>query len=131
MYPTMPHHDRIIIVASGPTASGFRPPNDLPVIAVIGVIEWIKRADYWFTLDPSQDNMRRMRFPRPGVIYYCACPNAFDLPRHVVRLMRMTGNGKLHSLERLSTQPGAIHTGNSAYGPLVWRSIWEQRKFSS
>lgn len=54
----------ILIVASGSSAKGFVPPDDITVIAVNGVIDWISRCDYWFTLDHSPVNMERMHNPR-------------------------------------------------------------------
>ena len=51
----------MIIVADGPSAKGFVPPDGIDIIAVNGAIEWLQRADYWFTLDPSPVNYDRMR----------------------------------------------------------------------
>lgn len=120
----------MIIVASGPSARGFTPPDGIPIIAVNGVIEWISRADYWFTLDPSPDNRRRMANPREGVEYHAAVENE-DIPDHVNRWRRVRGDwsgyptikdGPGYWLKRLSCHPGLcetpgqIATGNSAYG---------------
>lgn len=111
-------HEAALIVASGPSARGFRPPGGVPVIAVNGVIEWIDRADYWFSLDPSPENRFRMQHPREGTRYYCACPDNVPLPNHVRRLQRLTGPGPWSARYRLSDRPDAIHTGNSAWGAL-------------
>lgn len=121
----------MIIVASGPSARGFVPPDDIPIIAVNGVIEWISRADYWFTLDPSPDNIMRMARPRDGVEYHAAVENETNIPDHVTRWRRVRGDwsgyptikdGPGYWLRRLSCRPGLstnpcqISTGNSAYG---------------
>ena len=63
--------DRVIIVASGPSAAGFVPPRGVPIIAVNGAIDWLSRASYFFTLDPSRDNIRRLRIRRRNV-HYCS-----------------------------------------------------------
>lgn len=50
------------VIASGPSARGPWPekPN-CTVIAVNGAVEGLPWApDYWFTIDPSPDNMRRL-----------------------------------------------------------------------
>lgn len=111
-------HEAALVVASGPSARGFRPPGGVPVIAVNGVIEWIERADYWFSLDPSPENLFRMQHPRAGTRYYCACPENVPLPDHVRRLHRLTGPGPWSARYRLSHRPDAVHTGNSAWGAL-------------
>ena len=101
--------DRAIIVASGPSAAGFRPPVGAFVIAVNGAIDWLDRADAWFTLDPSTLNMRRMRYQRRGVSYYAAVPAWKRLPDRVHRFARISAPG-------LSDDPTVIHSGNSAFG---------------
>lgn len=123
---------RAIIVASGPSAEGFDPPDDAAVIAVNGVIDWIRRADYWFTLDPSRENLRRMRLPVPGVEYCAAIgPDSPRVPNHV-RVFERVSSGKRtdwrgayspewwfdrwQSVAGISKVPGKIHTGNSAWG---------------
>ncbi|MHA7916017.1 hypothetical protein [Alloalcanivorax xenomutans] len=122
----------VIIVASGPSARGFRPPDGLTVIAVNGAIDWISRADYWFTLDPSPDNVHRMTERRPGVHYCAAVPPETELPSGVVRFERVASDGPVPRDPRtpedwlcrwgavpgLSINPNTIHTGNSAYGAL-------------
>ncbi|POW54661.1 norphogenetic protein [Candidatus Pantoea alvi] len=66
--------DRCIIVASGPSAYGFKAPKGVPIIAVNGAIDWIDRASFFFTLDQSAINKRRMAAGRRrrGVQYCCA-----------------------------------------------------------
>jgi hypothetical protein len=99
------------------------------VIAVNGAIEWLPRADYWFTLDPSPINMERMNNPRAGVTY-CAALNE-PAPLWVRRFERVAGRGQEPStgtpewwlwrwsaVKTISTTPGKIHTGNSAWGAL-------------
>ncbi len=58
--------DRVIIVGSGPSAANFVAPRGVPIIAVNGAIDWLNRASYFFTLDPSPDNMRRVGRDSPS-----------------------------------------------------------------
>jgi hypothetical protein len=104
----------MIIVASGPSAVGFEPPPDIPVICVNGVIQWISRADYWFALDGTPRNLRRCHVPRPGVKYVVALPKHYRTPEHVIRYERVA----LGNSPGLSTDPKVIHSGNSAFGAL-------------
>lgn len=69
--------DRVIIVGSGPSAANFVAPRGVPIIAVNGAIDWLNRASYFFTLDPSADNMRRVGRGRRrrGVCYCMALPD--------------------------------------------------------
>lgn len=121
---------RVVIAASGPSARGFVPPDDVTVIAVNGAIDWLPRADYWFTLDPSPVNLDRMHRQRPGV-NYCA---AFDGagPPGVQMFVRVAARGaeppevrspewwlwRWSAVRTLCSEPGYIHTGNSAWGAL-------------
>lgn len=123
---------RVIIVADGPSARGFIPPVKIPVIAVNGAIEWLPRADFWFTLDPSADNIRRMSNQKPGTRYYAAVAASTALPEGVKRLNRYSyvpdkTKEPTHGTPswwfwRYGCVPGLsyswpfIHTGNSAYG---------------
>lgn len=123
---------RAIIVGSGPSALGFRPPDDVAIFAVNGAIEWLPRADYFFTLDPSADNLRRLDNPVAGVRYFAAVPGQVLLPGHVTRLIRVSARGpeppahgspqwwlwRWSAVPGLSDKPGHIHSGNSAYGAL-------------
>lgn len=122
---------RCVVVASGPSARGFRPPAGATVIAVNGAIDWIERADYWFTLDPSAMNMRRMAKPRADVLYFAAVPEGFELPWHVNQLLRVAGRGsepaygtpqwwmwRWSAMPGISPHIGRIHSGNSAWGAL-------------
>lgn len=122
---------RCVIVASGPSAKGFVPPSGVTVIAVNGAIEWLSRADYWFTLDPSAANLQRMRQRRAGVNYCAAVAGDVMLPAGVTRYQRVAkqGNEPLRNTPAwwlwrwsavcgLSNRTNAISTGNSAYGAL-------------
>lgn len=104
----------MIIVASGPSAAGFLPPSDIKTICVNGVIQWIGRADYWFTLDCTPQNLRHCRNPRRFVSYVAALPERYNLPDHVVRMQRIPAG----DTPGLSEIPGVIHSGNSAFGAL-------------
>jgi len=122
---------RVVIVASGPSARGFIPPAGVTVIAVNGAIDWLRRADYFFTLDPSQINMQRMRRQRVGVKYCYAFDNV--LPVGNAEFYERIGSCEFVSPQPytpqwwcnrwrgklgLSNRVGQINTGNSAYGAL-------------
>lgn len=117
---------KCIIVGSGPSAKGFKPPKDIPIIAVNGVIEWIKRVDYWFTLDPSEANRNRMNNQRPDTEYHAAVPDNVKLPEGVTRWCRVESKKKRSDywmrkykcVLTLNKEPGKINTGNSAWGAL-------------
>lgn len=123
----------VLIVASGPSAADFQYsalPKSVKIIAVNGAIDWLPRADYWFTLDPSPENTRRMLNRREGTQYFAVSDGI--LPDEVSRLGRVSEQGDqpehLYSPEwwfwRWSCKAGLsecaseIHTGNSAYGAL-------------
>ncbi|MFZ5272125.1 hypothetical protein [Enterobacter asburiae] len=121
---------KVVIVASGPSARGFVPPDDVTVIAVNGAIDWLSRADYFFTLDPSPENRRRLTCRRGGVTY-CAAGPVGQLPG-VKRFERVARRGqepqeygspewwlwRWSAVAGLSENGRQIHTGNSAYGAL-------------
>lgn len=123
---------RAIIVGSGPSAAGFVPPEGETVIAVNGAIDWLPRADSWFTLDPSDVNRSRMTHRRPGVLYYAALPADMPAPDGVTVLERVSGRGaepqphgtpewwlwRWSAVLGLCEEPGKIHTGNSAFGAI-------------
>ncbi|NNU62435.1 hypothetical protein [Ochrobactrum soli] len=124
---------RAIIVASGPSARGFVPPDDIPVIAVNGAIEWLPRADHFFTLDWSSVNLRRLRERRISVQYHAAFPqDQWTRDRDIRFYHRGEASGPMPTPERspqwwlwrlsaklgLSEDPDIINTGNSAYGAL-------------
>lgn len=106
--------DRILIVASGPSAANLVIPDSLPVIAVNGAIDGLARADYWFTLDPSPANRKRMDNPKPGTSYLVASsPQMVSQAKgaHLTFLHRTPGRG-------ISTKPDSVMSGNSAFGAL-------------
>ncbi len=120
-----------MIAGSGPSLAAMV-RQSIPfcqVIAVNGAVHQVQ-ADHWFTLDPSTANRDRMRRPIPGVRYWAAVPPDYGTPSaqtaemrtpadaHVTYLQRLVGDGTLGSRPGLSSDPGAIHTGNSAYGAL-------------
>ena len=122
--------DRVIIVASGPSAERFVPPRGVPVIAVNGAIDWISRASYFFTLDPSPINMRRLRIRRTNV-RYCAAGLPVDIAG-VHQFERLSYRGeeppekgspawwlwRWSARPTLSENEAVIHNGNSAWGAL-------------
>src|SRR5690625_3668124 len=114
----------IVIVASGPSVRAVRRDDILAagavVIAVNGAIDWLGRADYWFTLDPSQINLVRANNRVNGCKYVMALPDNRQAPAGVVRMTRRQGDayGKARALQGLSEDKNAIHTGNSAFGAL-------------
>lgn len=121
-----------IIVADGPSARHFIPPADVFVIAINGVIDWIQRADAWFTLDHSQANLQRMRNRRDGVKYYAALPLQAQVSAEIIRYQRIAQRGKepaekyspqwwlwrWSGVPGLNANPNHINTGNSAWGGL-------------
>lgn len=124
---------RAIIVGDGPSARGFVPPAGVTVIAVKRTITWLKRADYWFSLDPNHASMNLMRRRVPGVRYVCACDDPDILPDGVEFYRRVAappGNEPRRSgspewwlwrwsaMLGLCERPGHIHSGNSAWGAL-------------
>ena len=125
---------RFAVVASGPSAQGFVPPDGVTVIAVNGAIHWLARADHWFTLDLSRRNQAILARPRPGVQYWVAADRSAEIPRHAKRLERLSSPvprrapsrnrspawwfRRLGCVPGLSSDRGKIHTGNSAYGAL-------------
>ncbi|UWF60332.1 hypothetical protein [Brucella sp. 2716] len=124
---------KAIIVASGPSARGFVPPANIPVIAVNGAIEWLSRADHFFTLDGSSVNLHRLHNRRAGVQYHTALPKQewFDDPE-IFFYLRGEAKGpapikdnspewwlwRLSAKLGLSDNPRIINSGNSAYGAL-------------
>src|SRR5690606_32319342 len=119
-----PQADKVIVAASGPSILALTPDQVLSagavVIAVNGSIDWLGRADYWFTLDPSQINLVRMRNRAHGCKYVACGPSHFQPPAGVIRLKRNEGHlfGKARAPGGLSESPNAINTGNSAFGAL-------------
>lgn len=121
---------RAIIVASGPSAKNFTPPPGVTIIAVNGAIEWLSRADHFFTLDPSAANIARLHNRRDGVTYHAAGLNS---PVAGVMAYHRLARRGLEPQEKgspewwlwrwsavcgLSENKNEIHSGNSAYGAL-------------
>lgn len=93
-----------------------------------------EQAAYWFTLDPSPENLARMASPFGRVSYLAAVPDdyerRFPIHRHVTylrRIVRENPDPESAPFEErilrqivggLSEDPGAIHTGNSGFGAL-------------
>ncbi len=122
------------IVGSGFSAKDFVPPDGVTIVAVNGAIEWLERADYFFTLDPSKENLRRLDCPREGVKYFAALPRDEDygVPYTVGIFDRISARGsqpikkyspewwlwRWSAVRGLSECPTQIHSGNSAFGAL-------------
>ena len=126
-------HNKIIILASSPEARKFKPIKGYTVIAVNDAIHIAKQyADYWFTLDPSESNLKIMEDREYGVKYYTAIPEWFGkIESPFQRLRQVQYLDYVHYLKRvegaqedqhmrygLCTDKDSISTGNSAYGAL-------------
>lgn len=122
-----------VIVASGPSAKGFVPPDDVMVICVNQSINFMPRCDHWFTLDPSPANIKTMNDRREGVKYWCAIDGVRrSIPEYVTVLKRVgqshirpkTKDAAQWNIYRLQCRlgldkrKGYISTGNSAWGAL-------------
>lgn len=112
-----------IIVGSGPSARGFSPPDNAIVYGVNGTSTWLPRLDVWFTLD--EQALKFARVPRKGTTYIAALPKEYHLPRHVIRMERVSaprtadvGLGRWGCVKGMSKELGRIHTGNSVWGAL-------------
>ena len=130
------HGDRVIIVGSGPSALNFVAPRGVPIIAVNGAIDWLNRASFFFTLDPSRENLQRVARGRRrrGVRYCMALPDVEQLEQRdgIWCLRRVAERGEEPALKdspewwawRWSAKMGLcedkneIASGNSAYGAL-------------
>jgi hypothetical protein len=118
-----------IIVASGPSAAPMRTmkvnSKEIAVIAVNGALDWCRHFSYWFTLDPSRVNRKRMRTYRHNAKYFIAYPKGQILiPSYVTRLERYSpvvnpfDASKNPCAIGLNTAANVINSGNSAYGAL-------------
>lgn len=137
----IPKVSRILIVADGPSSHIFKDrqslnmiPNNVKLLAVNGVISWLPRVDFYFTLDPDKRQYSYMQRPRRGVTYFAAVPDDYgtiharspthQVPKltHVRYLKRISGEGTLIDRERvvlgINKTYGHINTGNSAWGAL-------------
>lgn len=125
---------RAIILASGPSALGFKPPPDVPVIAVNGAIDLIEHPAFFHTTDWSPVNLHRLRTQRSGTIYTAAYPKHRQTIHDVWYFARgEEGKTPPHHVKvgspewrvwrwvvqlGLSEDPHVINVGNSAYGAL-------------
>lgn len=129
---------RAVIVASGPSAQGFVPPDDVPVIAVNGAIRWLPRADHWFSLDASPVNRANLRIAADkGVACHVAGhpwllhPSCMRLATYWQRVDSLGSYSepspegspewwlwRLGAKRGICKQPLHINTGNSAWGAL-------------
>ena len=129
---------RAVIVAGGPSARGFEPPDDVTVIAVNGSARWLPRLDYWFSLDASSDNRANLRIAHDRGVSCHIAGQPWLLHASCLRLARYwTRIDSLHTYDEpkprhtpewwmwrlgavpgICKTPGSIHTGNSAWGAL-------------
>ena len=126
---------RAIIVGSGPSAAGFKPPNGVFIIAVNGVADWIDRADCWFSLDASLKNQITLRQRRLKHCCYVTCGPWWQKrgDRHMQRVDSIDTRGKAPAswaseaersfwrnacVATINRTPDHINTGNSAWGAL-------------
>lgn len=126
------NNNKCIIVASGPSAKNFVPPDNTCIIAVNGAIDWIKRANYFFTLDHSKVNLDRVRNPRKDTRYCVAFPKDILVPVETIRFERYSYQGtepskkytpewwlwRWSAVKGLSEDINVINSGNSAYGAI-------------
>lgn len=128
----------VLIIASGPSLreidlfhlNGQIEHGSAYVIVVNTAILWIRKPHAFFTLDPSKRNVDAMRRQKRETQYFAAVPPDFGTPHArkpphrvqapygVTYLRRIEGDGKLGAKTKLSDDPAAIHTGNSAWGAL-------------
>jgi hypothetical protein len=113
----------LAIVASGPSLAGFdfSALTGVPIIAVNSAVLHCP-ARYWITIDPNHQQLRLMRKPRPGVLYYAGVPPDYG-PRSVHHPFRVPLLEHVHYLRRvqapgLSEDAATIHSGNSAFAAL-------------
>ena len=113
---------KIIIVCSGASSEGFTPPEDCTVIAVNNTINWLSRADYFFTLDPIFHELFNPENRREGVEYCIAFPRKFP---NCTMYDRITDTSETAVHGHTGTMKGkrglsdnGISNGNSAYGAL-------------
>lgn len=129
---------RVAIVASGPSAAGFVPPDDLDVISVNGSVRWLQRTSYWFSLDASIANRANLRIAAEAGAEchvaghpWLAHPSCMCHARYWQRLDSIGTYAepqpegspewwawRLGAIRGVCKEPGRIHTGNSAWGAL-------------
>ncbi len=136
-------HDRVLIVAAGPSMTGVHIPrmHGVAVIAVKQAIYGLDTlADYWVTVDPNIRAQAMMDDQVPGVQYIAVVPDDYGLSTaridthrrvphdNVLYLRRLLGSGPLKSRTGLSEDSTAINTGNSAWGALGVAYLMRPRK---
>jgi hypothetical protein len=120
--PVTERHERMVVLASGPSGAGVREHPGVPVIAVNGAITGLSwTPDYWFTLDPSPINQTRLQNRREGCKYFVAVDRDVG-PKASNPNMRADFTD-CHLLQRrfargASTHPSVIHVGNSGRGAI-------------
>lgn len=122
--------DRVLIVASGPSAAGLDPDlvtkaakAGVYVLAVKGAIRWLQVCHGWVTVDPNRRCREMITDLREGVQYFAAVPDDYGSNRAKLlshRVERQEGVTYLRRSfgEGLSEDPGSVTTGNSAFAAL-------------
>lgn len=131
-------HDKIIIVASGPSLNGFdfnRLRGKGHIICVNNAGNHIPFAHSWFTLDPWGLNGPQLPKNFKGKLY-AAVPEDYGRRDSRIKDYRVSPRGNITFLHRLishnlteqssetayslglSPDPSCINTGNSGYGAL-------------
>jgi hypothetical protein len=120
-----------IVVGSGTSAKGFVPPKGVPVIACNGAIDRLEKVDFFFTLDHSDINIKRLHAAKIGTQYFAAFPPKIkNVPAYVHLLKRYSFQGKepvnknspewwlwrWSAVLGLSEDKDVINSGNTAYG---------------
>lgn len=131
--------NKFIIVASGPSALQFKKDfleneelikNNCKIIAVNGAIDWIPFCNYFFSLDPSEINLKRVLNKKENVEYHLAhFPRYFSFAKHYLRINNNYKDlinddspeywfKRWGCIDHLQTDKTKISTGNSAYGAI-------------
>jgi len=114
----------------------------LPGVFTIAVKQAILAftASAWVTVDPNPRAQALMNTPRARTHYYAAVPldygtararlsfHRVHAPEHVTYLHRVAGKEPSRNMIALSDDPGALHTGNSAWGALGLAYLLRPRK---
>lgn len=125
---------RVLVVGNGPSLreldlSRLVKMAGVLTIAVNQVVEHFQ-PNVWVTVDPNARQRALMRARRPATHYYAAVPDDYGTtnPRiaahvgppeeGVTYLRRVLGTGPAKSMERLSEDPGVLHSGNSSWAAL-------------
>lgn len=85
--PVEERHDRILVIASGPSGAGPWPEHPgVTVIAVNGAIDGFQwDPEYWFTLDPSPVNFERLSNQRAGTKYFVGVDGDYGPDAHLMK----------------------------------------------